>query len=164
MYLQLLVNMQLFKNKKLLKREKNPPLFPFVSPTSPSHKHMQKLNSSFFSLNFILFLSFQGRTWRFPGQGSNRSCSCRHMEVPRLGIESELQLQAYTTATVTCDLIRICNLHHSSWQRRILHPLSGPGIKLVSLWMLVRFVSTEPRWECLSFTFVKPNLCVLIIK
>ena len=40
----------------------------------------------------------------------------RHMEVPRLEIESELQLPAYTTATATWDLIRICNLHQSSSQ------------------------------------------------
>ena len=28
----------------------------------------------------------------------------RHMEVPRLGVEKELQLPAYTTATATRDL------------------------------------------------------------
>ena len=37
-----------------------------------------------------------------------------HMEVPRLGAESELQLPAYTTATATPDLSHICDLHHSS--------------------------------------------------
>ena len=41
------------------------------------------------------------------------------MEVPRLGVESEVQLQAYTTATAMSDLSRICDLHHSSQQRRI---------------------------------------------
>jgi len=46
------------------------------------------------------------------------------MEVPRLGVELELQLLAYATATATADLSHICNLHHSSWQRRILNPLS----------------------------------------
>ena len=50
-----------------------------------------------------------------------------HMEVPRLGGESELQLPAYTTATATLDLSRICNPNHSSWQRRILNPLSEAG-------------------------------------
>ena len=49
----------------------------------------------------------------------------RHMEVPRLGVESELQLPAYTTATATPDLSWVCDLHRSSWQRRILNPLSG---------------------------------------
>ena len=38
----------------------------------------------------------------------------RHMEVPRLGVESELQLPAYATATAMPDLSYICDLHHSS--------------------------------------------------
>ena len=46
------------------------------------------------------------------------------MEVPRLGVESELQLPAYTTATATQDPNCICNLQHSSRQRRIPDPLS----------------------------------------
>ena len=46
------------------------------------------------------------------------------MEVPRLWIESELQLWAYTTATATRDLSHICGLHHSLWQCQILNPLS----------------------------------------
>ena len=37
-----------------------------------------------------------------------------HMEVPRLGVETELQLPAYATATATLDLSLICDLHHSS--------------------------------------------------
>ena len=40
----------------------------------------------------------------------------RHMEVSRLGVESELQLLAYATATAMPDPSHICNLHHSSWQ------------------------------------------------
>ena len=47
-----------------------------------------------------------------------------HMEVPRLGVESELQLPVYTTATATWDLSRICSLRHGSWQHRILNWLS----------------------------------------
>ena len=46
------------------------------------------------------------------------------MEVPRLGIESELQLLAYIMATAIRDPICIYDLHHSSWQWRILNPLS----------------------------------------
>ena len=36
-----------------------------------------------------------------------------HMEVPRLGVKSELQLPAYTTATAmaTPELSHICDLH-----------------------------------------------------
>ena len=46
------------------------------------------------------------------------------MEVPRLGIELELQLLAYTIATATRDLSHICDRYHSSWQCRIPNPLN----------------------------------------
>ena len=46
------------------------------------------------------------------------------MEVPRLGVESELQLLAYTTATVMQELSCVCDLHHSSGQRQIPNLLS----------------------------------------
>ena len=48
----------------------------------------------------------------------------RHMEVPRLGVRSKLQLPAYTTATATPDLSPICNVDHSSRQHPVLNPLS----------------------------------------
>ena len=48
----------------------------------------------------------------------------RHMEVPRIGVKLELQLPAYTIAIATQDPSRVCDLHHSSWQCRILNPLS----------------------------------------
>ena len=48
----------------------------------------------------------------------------RHMEVPRLGVESEPFLPAYTTATATRDPSRVCDLYHSSWQCQILNPLN----------------------------------------
>ena len=46
------------------------------------------------------------------------------MEVPRLGVESELQPPAYATATAMRDLSLVCSLHHSSRQHWILNPLS----------------------------------------
>ena len=46
------------------------------------------------------------------------------MEVPRLGVELELQLAAYTTATAMQDPSLVCNRHHSSQQHQILNPLS----------------------------------------
>ena len=54
-----------------------------------------------------------------------------HMEFPRLGVESELQPQAFTTATATPDLC----------------PTSG--IEPASSWILVGFVTAEPRRELL---------------
>ena len=62
-------------------------------------------------------------------------------EVPRLGVESELQLLASATATATWDLSLVWDLHHSS---RILNPLSRARDRTVSLWKLVRFITTEP--------------------
>ena len=47
-----------------------------------------------------------------------------HMEVPRLGVESELQLPDYTTATATPDRSLIFDLHNRSPQHRIVNPLS----------------------------------------
>ena len=48
----------------------------------------------------------------------------QHMEVPRLGVQSELQLPAYTTATAKWDLSHICDLHYRSQPCQILNPLS----------------------------------------
>ena len=48
----------------------------------------------------------------------------QYMEVPRLGVQSELQLLAFTTAAATLDLSCVCDLHHSSRQGQILKPLS----------------------------------------
>ena len=64
-----------------------------------------------FSLSLNLFFFFSGPR-------------PQHVEVPRLGVESELQLPACTTATAMPDPSCICDLHRSSWQHRILNPLS----------------------------------------
>ena len=63
-----------------------------------------------FSFFFFFFAFFGPHLW--------------HMEVPRGGVKSELQLPAHTTATATPDPSRIRDLPHSSRQRRILNPLS----------------------------------------
>ena len=79
----------------------------FLDPESPPKA--QGLGNEKFS-NLIFFLSGL-HPW--------------HMEVSRLGAESELQLPAYTTATVKPDLSHIFDLHHSSWQHQILNTLNG---------------------------------------
>ena len=63
-----------------------------------------------------------------------------HMEVPRLGVESELLLLAYTTATATQDPSHICDPHHSSQQRWILNPLSEARNRACNLMV--------PSWIC----------------
>ena len=47
-----------------------------------------------------------------------------HMEISRLAVESELQLQAYTTARAIPDLSCICSLCCILWPCWILNPLS----------------------------------------
>ena len=69
------------------------------------------------------------------------------MQVPRLGVKSELQLLTYARATATPDPSHVCNLHHSSQQHWILNPLKGARDQTYNPWTLVRFVTTEPQWE-----------------
>ena len=58
------------------------------------------------------------------------------MEIPRLGVESELQLLAYCycTAIATRDPSGAYDLHQGS------QLTARPGIKPASSWILVRFV------------------------
>ena len=66
-----------------------------------------------------------------------------HIEIPRLGGESELLLLAYTTVTAMADPSRLCDLHHSSRQGRFLNPPSEARDQTRIL-MVIRFVSVEP--------------------
>ena len=45
-----------------------------------------------------------------------------HIDLPRLGVELEVQLPA--TATAMKDLRSVCDLHHSLWHHQIQGPLS----------------------------------------
>ena len=47
----------------------------------------------------------------------------QHMEVPRVGVEAELQLPAYTTATATWDPSCIWDLNHTLRQGQLFNPL-----------------------------------------
>ena len=38
----------------------------------------------------------------------------KHIEIPRLGVELEQKLPAYTTATATWDPSQVCDSPHSS--------------------------------------------------
>ena len=71
----------------------------------------------------------------------------RQMEVPRLGVESVLQLPAYATATATPDPSHTCDLHHSSWQRWILNLLSEARDRTYILMDPNGVFTTEPPWE-----------------
>ena len=64
----------------------------------------------------------------------------QHMEFPRLGVESELQLPGYATAMP--DPSHVCDLPHSLWQCHIINPRVGQRIKSMSSWVLIRFITT----------------------
>ena len=87
----------------------------------------------------------------------------RHMEVPRVGIESELQPPAYTTATAMPDLSHVFNLHHSSQQCWILN-WARPGMEPKSSQRLCRVLNPLSHHgnspACMSlFVLLNPLWC-----
>ena len=79
---------------------------------------------SFFLFNFLFFCPFRVHP--------------RHMEVSRLGEESELQLLIYPPRPQALpDPSRVYDLHHSSWQHWILNPLSEAKDRICIL--MIRF-------------------------
>ena len=86
----------------------------------------------------------------------------RHMEVLRLGIESELQLPAYTTSTAMQDPSHICNLHHSSRQHRILNPMSEARDQTQNLrvpsWICFCCPTMGTLWTPTLFYCIVPSL------
>ena len=74
-------------------------------------------------------------------------------EVPTLGVESELQLPAYATATATGDLSHLCDYTRAHGNTGPLTYWVGPGIKLVSSWILGGFVSAAPQCKFLEHNF-----------
>ena len=94
----------------------------------------KKKNLSRYSGSIFFFFLSQGCTlciWRFPGQGSNQSYSCRPTPQPQ---QSRIQATSviYTTA------------HRNT---RSLAHWARSGIELATSWFLVRFVSTVPGGE-----------------
>ena len=77
------------------------------------------------------------------------------MEVPRLGVQSELQLPAFATATQ--DSSCVCDLHHSHSNVRSLAHLVRSGMEPTTSWFLVGFVSAAPRRELLKWFFIDNN-------
>ena len=69
----------------------------------------------------------------------------QHMEIPKLGNESEVQLPAYTTQHQIRAMSATYTAAHGN--ARSLTPQTRPGIKSMSLWMLVGFVTAEPQQE-----------------
>ena len=70
-----------------------------------------------------------------------------HMEVHSLGVESELQLPIYTTATATRDPSPSEAYTTAHSNAGSLTHWARPGIDPMSSWILVGFITSEPRWE-----------------
>ena len=66
-----------------------------------------------------------------------------HMEVARLGVQSELQLPVYTTVIATQDLNCIWDLRHSPQQCWVLNPLSE-----ARYWTCILMVASQIRFHC----------------
>ena len=78
------------------------------------------------------------------------------MEVPRLGVESELQLPAYTTATAAPDLSCIWDTWNSLEQCWVISPLSKARDQNRNLKDTVLGLSlAEPQRELLDMVFKK---------
>ena len=73
------------------------------------------------------------------------------MEVPRLGVKLELELEP-TTDKATWDPSSVCDLHLSSWQHWIPNPLNEAK-EPASSRIPVRFVTAEPKREMPKYIF-----------
>ena len=98
-----------------------------MSRTHSHSRHTATPSSLFSFILFIfLFLLFRAAPAAYGGS--------------QAGVESELQLPAYATATAIQDLSHVCDLHHSSRQHLILNPPSEARNQTLNL-------STAPQWE-----------------
>ena len=77
-----------------------------------------------------------------------------HMEVPKLGVESEIQRPAYNTATAMWDLSCVWDLHYSSWQCQIPDALSKAKDRTCILvdtsWVHFHCTMGTPIWVSLK--------------
>ena len=118
-----------------------------LSICSLGPKVLALLNSFFFFFFFFGFLL--PHVW--------------HMEVPGLGVESELQWSAYTTAPATLDLGHIWDLFCSLQNAGSLIHRVEPEIEHKSSWRLCRFLNLlSHNWDSInSQDFLPIYSCLL---
>ena len=107
---------------------------------------------SFFSF-FFFFFAFEGHTcgiWKFPGEGSNRSCSCWSTLQPQ---QCGIQATSVTYTTVHCN---------AGFLIHRVRPGIGPTFSRI----LVRFVTAEPQRELCLLNCLKaiPATFLIVIK
>ena len=81
----------------------------------------------------------------------------QHAEVPRLGVESVVAAGLHHSHSNARSEPHLWPVPLSSWQRRILNPLSDARIEPSSSGILVRFVSAEP-WRKLLCYYIGVHL------
>ena len=79
------------------------------------------------------------------------------MEIPRLGVESELQLLAYTIATATSYPSASSTHTTAHGNAGSLTSWARPEIEPETLWFLLRFVSAAPRRELQNTSTLKTS-------
>ena len=118
------------------------------------HNWKNSCNLCHFLFKFTLIHNYSSRSIHLQqSQKSNLFFSffflrvhLQHMEIPRLEVESGLQLLAYVTAML--ELKHICNLHSSLWQRQIGYPTEqGRELNLHPHGYCVGFVTHWAQWE-----------------
>ena len=70
-------------------------------------------------------------------------------EVPRVGVEMELQLPAYTKPTRPAHWIQATSVTYTRAHGNAGYLIfwSRPGIEPTSSWILIGFLTSEPQWE-----------------
>ena len=76
-----------------------------------------------------------------------------HMEVPRLGVKSELQLPAYTLAIAAWDQVTSETCTTTQGNTESLIHWAKPRIKPAFSWILARFITAEPQQELPEISF-----------
>ena len=117
------------KKAKIKKNKKR-----FSPNLIPCNKH------SYFGFPFSFFLFFFFFFFLFRAAPAGHGSSW-------LGVKSELQQPAYSTATAMPEPSRVCDLHHSSWQCQSLNPLSKARDWTHVLMDTSLAVTAEPQWE-----------------
>ena len=90
-----------------------------------------------------------------------RATPVAYGEVPRLRVQSELQLPDHTRATATQDPSHICDLHHISRQHQILNPLSKARdqtcifMETSQVLHLLSHNGNSPEWSFLKLSYIR---------
>ena len=71
----------------------------------------------------------------------------QHVEIPRLGIQLDLNLLGYSTAIAMPDPSCVCSLHLSSQQYQILNSLSGARDQTLILMDTSQVITSESLQE-----------------